>query len=337
MKTFITAFVLLAIILGSLTGTAFILMNRPTGNIDISGVEFQIKKGDSPHSVASRLEISGYIKSKLLFIGIVRLGKLENRLKPGWIILKPNSTTIDVMKAVFNGNFVTQTFTIPEGYTNEQVLELLIAEKIVDREDAEAFLAREDYLGQLGLAGFKSSEGFLFPETYKVYKGSSAKTIYKTMSSLFFKKLESVYPDYKSLSSDELYTRLILASIIEKEVASRDEAKRVSGVFYNRMRQGIKLQSCATIQYILKKPKEHLLESDLLLVHPYNTYLNYGLPPGPICNPGSEALSAAFYPEQHNYLYFVVKNPAKGTHHFSETYAEHLRARDRYKALKGFY
>lgn len=128
-----------------------------------------------------------------------------------------------------------------------------------------------------------------------------------------------------------------MASIIEREVKNKEEAPIVAGVFYNRLKQNIKLQSCATIQYILEKPKEHLLETDLLIDNSYNTYLYYGLPPGPICNPGATALNAAFHPANHNYLYFVVQDPAKGTHYFSSTYQEHLSAQRKYKAIKGFY
>jgi UPF0755 protein len=128
-----------------------------------------------------------------------------------------------------------------------------------------------------------------------------------------------------------------VASIIEKEVKVNEESSIVAGIFYNRLKTGMKLQSCATIQYVLDKPKEQLLESDLFIDNPYNTYFYRGLPPAPISNPGYHAIKAAFFPEKHNYLFFVVKDPAKGTHYFSTNYEEHLRAQKQYKQLKGFY
>ncbi|MCG8569604.1 MAG: endolytic transglycosylase MltG, partial [Spirochaetes bacterium] len=199
------------------------------------------------------------------------------------------------------------------------------------------FLAQKNYTASIGLSGQSSAEGFLYPDTYKVFKGSDTKTVFSTMVQLFFEKLQVIEPNYRSLTADELLEKVTLAAIIEKEVKNREEAAVVAGVFNNRLQQNMKIQSCATIQYILGEPKEHLLESDLLIPHPYNTYLNLGLPPGPICSPGYTALNAAFHPSKHKYLFFVVKDPARGTHHFSETYEEHLLAQQRYKQLKGIY
>ncbi|MDP2945500.1 MAG: endolytic transglycosylase MltG, partial [Atribacterota bacterium] len=120
-------------------------------------------------------------------------------------------------------------------------------------------------------------------------------------------------------SLDEI---IILASIIEKEAKFSDEKNKVSAVFHNRLEIGMKLQSCATIQYILGKPKERLDENDLQIDSPYNTYLYKGLPPGPICNPGLDSIIAALEPEEEDYLYFVLGE--NGRHIFSKTYQEHL-------------
>src|SRR5665648_377461 len=116
---------------------------------------------------------------------------------------------------------------------------------------------------------------------------------------------------------------IILASIIEKEAKFNDEKNRVSSVFHNRLKTGMKLQSCATIQYILGTPKEKLDENDLKIESPYNTYLYKGLPPGPICNPGLDSIMAALEPAEEDYLYFVLGE--NGRHVFSKTYEEHLK------------
>ena len=116
---------------------------------------------------------------------------------------------------------------------------------------------------------------------------------------------------------------IILASIIEKESKFTKERRQVSSVFHNRLKKDMKLQSCASIQYILKEPKEKLDESDLKIDSPYNTYLYKGLPPGPISNPGLDSIMAALEPAEEDYLYFVLGE--NGRHMFSKTYQEHLK------------
>jgi UPF0755 protein len=109
---------------------------------------------------------------------------------------------------------------------------------------------------------------------------------------------------------------------------------RIAGVFHNRIREGMRLESCATIQYLLGKPKERLLLRDLRIESPYNTYLNRGLPPGPIASPSASAIAAAFKPEEHDYLFFFARKDGSGTHVFSKTYREHQRKIARQKRRK---
>jgi len=277
-----------------------------------------------------------YIRSKILFVSIVKLLRLEKNLKTGWLFIDSHSSTTEIVRSIYTGKFITVSFMIPEGSTFKQINEILVKEQIVSQNEIADFLSDPDYPAKLGLHGFRNIEGFLSPDTYKFNKGVDVKTIYSAMIKLFYEKLKEIYPEYKMLNKKDLLYKVTLASIIEKEVRNHSESPRVSGVFYNRIKSKMKLQSCATVQFILDKPKEQLFESDVLIDNPYNTYLYMGLPPGPICSPGYDALRAAFYPENHNYYYFVVKDPAAGTHHFSETYEEHLSAQKKYKAIKGF-
>lgn len=312
------------------------IMIQPTKLIN-NKIEFQIKKGDTCHSVAERLYIEGVIKSRFLFKVIVKILRLEKKLQTGWVEIHKNDNLFRIIYNIFSGNFINVTFTIPEGTTFNGILEILIKNGVVTQKEVDELLIDNSYLKEIGLENYNSPEGFLFPETYKFKKGTELKKILETMVKLFYKKLEEIYPNYSLLSKKELYEKIIIASIVEKEVKLKEEAKIVANIFYNRLKKGMRLQSCATIQYILGKPREHLLESDLLIPHPYNTYLNKGLPPTPICNPGLTALDAAFYPDKNNYLFFVVKDPVKGSHHFSETYEDHLLAKKKYKQLKGFF
>lgn len=333
----ILSFLLIILLLSIIAILAYTLINIQPSKVLDSPVEFYIKKGDSSFSVAERLYIDGIIRSKLLYISLVKVLKLENRLQSGWVEIRPEHNLFAIIYNIYTGNFINVTFTIPEGTTFKGVLNILKDKNIVSEKEIDELLSDSNYLIDIGLADFNSPEGFLFPDTYKFKKGVELKNILSAMVRLFYKKLEKIYPTYELLSKKELYEKVIMASIIEKEVKLKDEAKIVAGIFYNRIKKGMRLQSCATVQYILEKPQEHLLESDLLIVHPYNTYLNKGLPPGPICNPGLNALEAAFYPDKNSYLFFVVKDPEKGSHHFSETYEEHLYAQKKYKQIKGFY
>ena len=128
----------------------------------------------------------------------------------------------------------------------------------------------------------------------------------------------------KHTTDEELGELIIIASLVEREAKIESERPLIAAVFYNRLMNGKRLESCATVQYILGKTKERLLYSDLKVKSPYNTYLNKGLPPGPIANPGVDSIRAAIYPADVDYLFFVSKHD--GSHHFSTTYSEHLKA-----------
>ncbi len=337
MKSLLKIIFSLFIIISMILLTAFFRFNRPADNIDPGGAEFEIIKGDSSLTLSQKLYLNGFIRSKELFILTTKILRLDSRLKTGWVRLSPGQTTIEIIKKIYSGDFITIDFTIPEGSTIQQIKKILITSGAVNIEDIESFLSDSNYPAKIGLNDYKSAEGFLFPETYKFQKGVSVEVIFSKMAEMFFKKLSEVYPDYHKLTTDDLYNKVKMASIIEKEVKLAGESPIVAGIFYNRIKKGMRIQSCATIQYILGKPKEQLLESDLRIIHPYNTYIFPGLPPTPICNPGIVALKSSFYPENHDYLFFVVKDPEKGNHHFSKTYTEHLQAQKKYKRLKGLY
>lgn len=336
MKAFLKIIFFLFILISCGVLGFYIWYIQPTGVMNNS-IEFQIKKGDNSFSVAQRLYLDGIIRSKLLFYATVRALRFDKRLKTGWVEINPKANMLQIIIDIYSGNFITVKFTVPEGTNFKQLLKILTDNQIVTEEEIYAFVNNPDYLNKIGLEGFNNPEGFLFPETYKFFKGVEISNLLSSMVKLFYNKVEEIYPGYKSLSKDDLYDKIIMASIIEKEVKLKEEADIVSGIFYNRIKTGMRLQSCATVQYILGKPQEQLLEEDLLIIHPYNTYLNKGLPPGPICNPGYTALNAAFYPDHNKYLFFVVKDPGIGKHHFSETYDDHLMAKQKYKQLKGFY
>jgi UPF0755 protein len=274
-----------------------------------------IPSGTNAKEIVHILEKNEIIrKNNYLFIILIKLSKLEDKLKFGEYNLSPSLNMIQILNKLARGEIVVYKITIPEGYTAIQIAELLDKKEIVEKE---SFLKLVKY-------GEKSWEGYLFPDTYEVPKKYGAENMFKLMLSNF----EKVAVDNKLINKaeqtgftmDEIIT---LSSIIEKEAKFTEEKGQISSVFHNRLKSGMKLQSCATIQYILGKPKEKLEESDLEIDSPYNTYLYTGLPPGPICNPGIDSIIAALEPANEDYLFFVLGD--NGRHIFSKTYEEHLK------------
>jgi len=301
----------------------FSSLNFPTGGA-AEGL-FTLKTGDGAKKVASNLQRSGYIRSRVFFFALVRMSGKDRSLKSGEYRLDGSMSTIDVLKVLGKGVVVTERFTVPEGLNLRQVADLLESEGLIT---AEAFLrasSDKKLIEKYGLP-FETAEGFLYPETYVVAKGYSAYQLADLMVAKFFDILADI--NFTGYSKEDLGKVVTIASLVEREAKLDEERPLVSAVFYNRLRAGKRLESCATVQYALEKPKERLLYSDLKVQSPYNTYLHKGLPPGPIANPGIKSIIASVRPAAVNYLFFVSKTD--GSHFFSASYDEHLRAIKRY-------
>ena len=273
-----------------------------------------IPPGSNAQEIVHILEENQVIReNNYIFRVLIKLSKLEERLKYGEYNLSPAMDMFQILEKLVRGEVILYKITIPEGYTCIRIAELLEIKEILEQE---SFL-------NLVKNGEKSWEGYLFPDTYEVPKGYGSENMLELLLSNFNHLVDKKLKDKAEeigFSMDEIIT---LASIIEKETKFTEEMKRVSAVFHNRLKKDMKLQSCATIQYILVKPKEKLEESDLKIDSPYNTYIYPGLPSGPICNPGLDSIKAALEPADEDYLYFVLGED--GRHIFSKTYEEHLK------------
>ncbi|HZW83129.1 MAG TPA: endolytic transglycosylase MltG, partial [Candidatus Deferrimicrobium sp.] len=222
--------------------------------------------------------------------------------------------------------------TIPEGFTTKQIVDLLVQEKLIDKEKFMSLVKSKDF-GFSFLQGLPQSEarleGFLFPDTYEIAPGTSEEEIISLMLKRFEQELT---PEVKAAISQKALTVqnfVTLASLIEREAREPEDRPVISQVFQKRLRIGMPLQSCASIQFILGTAKPVLSLKDLEVKSPYNTYKNTGLPPGPIANPGRAALLAAAFPASTDYLYFVAKSD--GYHAFAKSYEEHLRNVKKYE------
>lgn len=308
---------------GALGVSWILLFETPFGNA-ARVVDFPINPGSGSARIARELEEEGLVGNSTMFRLYIRVMGLERKLKAGYYELKSGSSISEIADRLVEGKVRMTTFTVPEGWHNRQIAEMLESRGFVSsRQDFLDETRRSDILDRYGIPG-ESTEGYLFPDTYTIPENYPVAKIHEAMLKRFFQVLKEIHAPL-DLSPMDLEQKVILASIIEREAAKPEELPAMAGVFQNRIDQGMKLESCATVQYLLPKPRQKLYERDLQIHSPYNTYLNRGFPPGPISNPGRKALEAVFSPLKSNNLFFVLK--PDGSHHFSSTYGEHLRAK----------
>ncbi len=279
--------------------------------------------GSGIKKLATELKQDGVIRSTWHFILLARLRGQAHRLKAGDYRFTDAMTPGDILRKLVAGDVDYRRFALPEGYSVYQVAEML-EQKGYFKSDAFLAACRDAaLLERLGIRA-ASVEGYLFPATYNLAHNGTEEQLVVQMVGRFRK----VYADVTAggqeqggLSANEIVT---LASIIEKEAVSAEEKPLISSVFYNRLRLGMPLQSDPTAVYGVRAFSGKVTKADIGRRSPYNTYLARGLPPGPIGNPGADALRAALHPAHSNYLYFVARQD--GTHYFSRTLEEHNRA-----------
>ncbi len=293
---------------------------------------FTVESGDTVSSVARTLQEKGVIRNRYFFRLVSRWQGTEGSIRRGMYSIEAGMTTMEIHDLLIEGKQRLYRVTIPEGLTSRGVAAVLEAEGIVE---GNAFLEAVNQFNPFASdADFdenRGAEGFLYPDTYLFQKDFPADKVVEHLVDSFFEVLEKVEPDYRDLSSRELYETVILSSIIEREYRRKEEAPLISSVFRNRLETGMPLQSCATVVYVLTEElgrphPERITFRDLEAESFFNTYQNTGLPPAPICNPGLIAIDAAFNPEESDYLFFILINPETGEHLFTRNYGDHDRA-----------
>ncbi|MCH4184545.1 MAG: endolytic transglycosylase MltG [Eggerthellaceae bacterium] len=292
-------------------------------------VSITIDEGSSTKQIATDLQQAGLISDINEFTNRVQALGSDTSLKPGSYTITAGTSVNDIISQLTSGPSVS-TMTIPEGYTLDQIAST-VEQAYNGSITADSFKAAAhnasayvDSYPFVADAYDNSLEGFLFPKTYKISSGDTADSVIRSMLSQYASEISSLdytYPRSKGLSD---YDTLKLASIVEKE-ASSDNRSTVASVFYNRLAQGMNLQSDATIAYVIKGDPT---PDDLSIDSPYNTYLNPGLPAGPICSPGLDSLKAVCSPASTDYLYFYFSKNDDGSmnYQFSQTYEEHQDA-----------
>ncbi len=287
-----------------------------------------VPENGTTDSIGALLRENGVIRSAAAFKVKVKMEGAGSELKSGTYYFKGKNSLDDVVSALVTGPAISGVkITIPEGYNQSQIIATLTEAGVVTEEEFLDAAANGDFgYDYLPPAGDSLRlQGFLFPETYYVAPDDDASSIIAMM----LREFDRVYTDEWKARVNELGLTtaqwVTMASIVEKEAVVSEDRPVIAGVFYNRLAQNMNLQSCATVQYALGEVKPVLSNEDVQIDSPYNTYLNPGLPPGPIASPGVESLRAALYPAETDCIYFVAK--PNGAHIFSVTYEEHLKAK----------
>lgn len=297
--------------------TWFFVATRPVTSKDISPVEFEIQTGWGVDRISQELSTAKLIRSRSAFkITVITLG-INKRIQAGFFRLSPNMGVTEIAEALTHATIKQVRVTIPEGLRRQEIA--FILDKAFQNVEGKMFSSSEF----LKLTADK--EGMLFPDTYDFDPKSGTSTVIDRLSNRF----HDVVNDLK-ISSKDTEQITILASLLERESANSNEMPEIAGVIKNRLKGGWPLQIDATVQYAVASSRCRKIDcdwwpqatkADLQLVSPYNTYLNQGLPPKPISNPGRAALAAAASPKTTSAWFYI--HDQQGKVHFSDTLEEH--------------
>ncbi|MCK5510190.1 endolytic transglycosylase MltG [Candidatus Parcubacteria bacterium] len=334
-------FIIIPLALIALCGFYFVYnYNICANNIGNSeDVIFKVASGESVKQIAENLFEKDLIRSKFYFLLYVKNQDKENALQAGEYNLNSLISIKDVVLALASGRALSKErdIKIIEGWRLTDIGEYLEKENISTKQkflsltesafDWQFDFEKPKILNEI--PNNASLEGFLFPDTYRIYNDDNETIVIKKMINNFAGKFTAEMVEDVAKQGRDIFEIVTMASIIEKEVRGYEDMRVVSGLFWNRIKNRQGLESCATLAYILGIDKPVYSLDDTKIKSDYNTYQNLGLPPGPICNPGLNAIRAAIYPVDTEYNYFLSRSD-NGKTVFSKTYQEHLLNKAKY-------
>lgn len=291
-------------------------------------VHVTVKDGDTLYNILDDLNQNGAIKNSNILKFYIKRNGVKSNVHPGKFFIPKDATVIElitVLSTIGNDKDIIKV-TIPEGYDINGIAKVLEKKGIITTEkfiDSCKSYKLPTYITEKENRKY-NLEGFLFPATYDLKANMSGNEIIKLMLDKFYSTIEEINKE-NAIDMKKLDNIIIMASIIESETSDKNERDKVSSVFYNRLKIDMPLQSCATVLYSLGKHKDKLLDKDLEVESPYNTYIVKGFPIGPISNPGKDSIKAALSPATTNYLYFVSTNDGK--HFFTDDYNKFLEVK----------
>ncbi len=298
---------------------------------------FTINSGEGINKISENLASVGLISNSFYFKFYLWRKGAASSVKAGAYRLSSALSIAQIADILTQGKTVDDEVTvlIPEGLTSGEIEKILIDSKLLKKGEFVDVINSESITKKYLSYEFlndkienKSLEGYLFPDTYKFYKDAAPEEIVEKMFNNFDKKLTSEMRESLLRQKRGVFETLILASIVQKEVREPSDMKIVAGIFTNRLKIGQMLQADSTVNFITGKGMAQALYSDLAIDSPYNTYKYAGLPPGPISNPGLDAIQAAIWPDETPYYYFLTTPDGKTI--YSKTYEDHLKNRAKY-------
>ncbi len=323
-KTFVIFLILLALPIFSV-GYFFNAIYYQCG-ASLDDKEFEISYGQGVNEISRNLKDNGIICDSLAFETYLWLLMSEGNIKAGLYNIGLPVSIKDLTKILLIGqkDGAERDIKIIEGWNTRDISEYLDNEDLVSRNDFLESVKNSDLKFSFldTVPSSNDLEGFLFPDTYRIYNDASPEDIIGKMLDNFDDKLTEDMRAEIEKQNKTIFEIVTMASVVEKEVRSVKDMKVVSGIFWDRIKYGQPLESCATIGYVLGEDKVRYSYDDTRIDSTYNTYINSGLPSGPICNPGIQAIEAAIYPEFTEYNYFLSKQDGETV--FSKTYEEHL-------------
>ena len=330
-KSIFLIFILTLIVVFVLVGGGALYYNHLIAPADLTGEEkiIEIPQGYSVRSIANLLQEEDIIRKDLAFLIAVRLGGLQSQLQSGKYLLSPSMSTKEIIIRLAGGQVIDDRIkvTIPEGFDIKMIAQRL-EEKGLTTKDKFIQVAQDIekfnflFLQDIPKERKDPLEGYLFPETYHFSIDTSEEQMINTMLDRFNNIFNNEYIERAKELDMSIDDIVILSSIIEQETKFEMDRPGVAGVFYNRLKVGMPLQSDVTVLYALGEKKEQVLFKDLKIDSKYNTYKYPGLPIGPIGSFGESSLNAVLYPENNDYLYFIAKSD--GYCVFNTTYDEHM-------------
>lgn len=287
-----------------------------------------IRAGESIPNIINALEDNGVIVDGNKFYYIAKLTNKIQNIKYGEYEFSTSMRPLEILDKLVRGDIKKYKITIPEGFNLYQIAEVVAEQLLINKDDFIIKCMNKYFISSTGIEAL-TLEGYLFPDTYYFTKSMTLEKIVMKMVwnyRLNFNVKMKARAQELGMTEQEVVT---LASIIEKETSKVEEMPLISAVFHNRLKINMRLQSDPTVIYGIPGFNGNITKLDLKTPTAYNTYTIYGLPPTPIANPGRDALKAALYPADVDYLFFVSKN--NGTHHFSKTFEEHNGAVNQYQ------
>ncbi|MBS5922470.1 MAG: endolytic transglycosylase MltG [Clostridium perfringens] len=289
-------------------------------------ITFKVKEGESLNGLFERLNNENVLRSSFFSKIYIKFNNVEESIKPGTYTVNSDISFQDFLSVLTDGKVSEAKVTFPEGYTVEDIAKKLEESKVCTKDEFLKVVKEyplPSYIKPNNERKYEL-EGFLFPDTYAIPKGTTPKQIIEMMLNRFEGVINEIQSELGITIPKEEYEKyVIVASMVEKEARDDSERAEIASVIYNRLQKGMPLQIDATVLYALGEHKDTVLYKDLKVDSPYNTYKIKGLPVGPICNPGKPSLLAAIRPAKTDYIHYLL-NPSNNKHYFTNNYEDFL-------------